>query len=72
MGGRHVHFFWSTVPPDRAGEPAGGPYAAYAGASPFTGFAPGTRPEGATAICITAANVDHTVIAGTGSCATVP
>jgi hypothetical protein len=72
MGGQHVHFFWDTVAPEAAGEPDGGPYAAYAGPSPFTGFGRATRPEGATAICVTVANVDHSVVAGTASCTPLP
>jgi hypothetical protein len=72
MSGQHVHFFWDTVSPDQAGEPGGGPYVVYAGGSPFAGFGPGARPDGATAICVTVANVDHSVVRASGSCASVP
>ena len=72
MHGQHVHFFWDTVAPDAAGEPGDGPYVVYAGGSPFAGFGPGTRPEGATAICVTVANVDHSVVPASGSCTPVP
>jgi molecular chaperone DnaK len=72
MSGQHVHFFWDTVPPDRAGEPGGGPYVVYAGGSPFAGFGQGARPDGATAICVTVANVDHSVVPASGTCSPVP
>ncbi len=72
MSGQHVHFFWDTVAADRAGEPGGGPYVVYAGGSPFAGFGPGARPEGATAICVTVANVDHSVVPGSGTCSPLP
>jgi hypothetical protein len=72
MAGRHVHFFWNTVDPAQAGEPGDGAYVVYAGQSPFAEFAPSGRPEGATAICIVVASVDHSVVAGSGSCAPLP
>jgi hypothetical protein len=72
MGGAHVHFFWDTVPPERAGLPATGPYLVHTGGSPFAELGPATRPEGATAICVIVANPDHTVVPGSGNCVALP
>jgi hypothetical protein len=70
--GRHVHFFWSSVPEREAGAPGHGPWMIYGDASPFTGISPSSRPDGATGICILVANVDHTVIPGSGNCVAAP
>ena len=70
--GNHVHFFYNTVPPEQAGAPGTGPWAVYAGSSPFTGLPVVNRPAAATQICVLVANVDHTVIQGTGNCFDIP
>lgn len=72
LPGRHVHFFFNTVPPVEAGVPGAGPWFVYAGPSPFTGYGPADRPSEATQMCILVANEDHTVIQGTGNCYDLP
>ena len=72
MAGQHVHFHWDTIEPDQAGEPGEGPYVVYAGESPFAQFGPAGQPGSATAICIIVANVDHSVVPGSGSCTPLP
>jgi uncharacterized repeat protein (TIGR01451 family) len=72
MPGQHVHFFFDTVPPEQAGVPGSGPWFAYGGASPFTGYGIADRPEGATQMCILVANPDHSVQAETGNCYVLP
>lgn len=72
LPGQHVHFFFDTVPPARAGMPATGPWFVYGGGSPFTGYALSDRPSGANQMCILVANPDHTVIQGTGNCFELP
>jgi uncharacterized repeat protein (TIGR01451 family) len=68
----HVHFFFDTVPPDQAGVPGSGPWIIYGGPSPFTGYGPADRPDGASQLCILVANHDHTVIQGSGNCYPLP
>ncbi len=70
--GRHVHFFFDTVPPTQAGVPGAGPWAMYAGASPFDLWGVANRPFGATQLCILAANANHSVIQQSGNCAKLP
>jgi uncharacterized repeat protein (TIGR01451 family) len=72
LPGKHVHFFFDTVPPDQAGVPGSGPWYAYGGPSPFTGYGITDRPPGATQICILVANPDHSVIQNTGNCYYLP
>jgi uncharacterized repeat protein (TIGR01451 family) len=72
MPGQHVHFFFDTVPPEEAGVPGAGPWFVYAGSSPFTGYGPADRPQGANQMCILVANQDHSVIQGTGNCYDLP
>jgi hypothetical protein len=68
---RHVHFFFNSVTPQQAGVPGTGPWFAYAGGSPFTGYAT-SQAGGATQMCILVANPDHSVIQGTGNCVNLP
>lgn len=70
--GRHVHFFFDTVPPEQAGVPGGGPWKLYGGPRPFREYTTGDRPSGATQMCILVANPDHSVIQETGNCADLP
>lgn len=72
LPGQHVHFFFDTTPPEQAGVPGRGPWFVYGGGSPFTGYGPGDRPEGATEMCILVANPDHSVLQGTGNCFPLP
>ncbi len=72
LPGRHVHFFFDTVPQREAGVPGGGPWIIYGGPSPFTGYAVADRPASATQMCILVANPDHSVIRGTGNCVDLP
>lgn len=72
MGGRHVHFFYDTVPPSQAGMPGSGPWFVYESSAPFTQATVANRPFGATKLCILVANADHSVIQGTGNCVTLP
>jgi serine/threonine-protein kinase len=72
LPGRHVHFFFNTVPPDQAGLPGGGPWILYGGPRPFTQYTVNDRPAGATQMCALVANEDHSVIAGSGNCIALP
>ncbi len=72
LTGRHVHFFFDTVPPDQAGVPGAGPWVMYGGPSPYTGYNLKDRPKGATRLCVLVANADHSVIQGTGNCVSLP
>lgn len=70
--GHHVHFFFNTVPPEQAGVPGSGPWFAYGGGSPFTGYSQYDRPAGATRMCILVANPDHSIRLDTGNCFDLP
>jgi uncharacterized repeat protein (TIGR01451 family) len=72
LPGTHLHFFFDTVPPEEAGMPGNGPWKIYGGTTPFGEASVAERPEGATAICLLVANVDHTVRLNTGNCAPLP
>lgn len=72
LPGRHIHFFFDTVPPAQAGMPGAGPWKIYGGGSPFTGYGIVDRPAGATRLCALVANADHSVIPGTGNCVALP
>jgi hypothetical protein len=72
LPGRHIHFFFNTVPPGQAGMPGAGPWRIYGGASPFTQYGIANRPAGATHLCALVANADHSVIQGSGDCAPLP
>ncbi len=68
----HVHFFFDTVPPDQAGGAGQGPWWEHGPGQPFTGFGVPDRPEGASQLCVSVANPDHTVRPGSGGCAPLP
>ena len=72
LPGMHVHFFFDTVPPTKAGMPAKGPWYVYAGPIPFKGYKVSDRPTKATQMCILVANPDHSVIQKTGNCVDLP
>ena len=72
LPGRHVHFFFDTVKPSQAGVPGKGPWILYAGPIPFKGYKVSDRPAAATKMCILVANMDHSVIQGTGNCVDLP
>jgi len=72
LPGRHVHFFFDTVPPDQAGSPGVGPWVLYGGPRPFTGYSVSQRPAGATQMCALVAHPDHSVVAGSGNCVDLP
>ena len=70
--GRHVHFFFDTVPPEEAGRPGSGPWFLYGGPSPFQEWTVEDRPDGATKMCILVAREDHSVLQDTGNCFDLP
>jgi hypothetical protein len=70
--GRHVHFFFDTVPPTEAGVPGSGPWELYAGPVPFDVYRVSDRPAGANQMCILVARPDHSVIQDTGNCFDLP
>jgi hypothetical protein len=72
LPGRHVHFFFDTVPQREAGVPGSGPWILYGGPSPFTGYGVSDRPGSASQMCILVANPDHSIIRGTGNCVDLP
>jgi hypothetical protein len=72
LPGQHVHFFFDSVPPDQAGVPGQGLWKLYGGSSPFTEYAVGERPQGATQMCVLVANEDHSVQPNTGNCVDIP
>ena len=72
LPGRHLHFFFDTVPPEQAGEPGKGPWTDYGGPSPFVQIKQSERPENADKLCVLVANADHTVQPGSGMCSTLP
>ncbi|HSL42059.1 MAG TPA: protein kinase [Anaerolineales bacterium] len=72
LPGMHVHFFFDTVPPERAGSPASGPWFLYGGPRPFTKYREIDRPADATQMCALVANSNHTVIQGSGNCMNLP
>jgi hypothetical protein len=71
-GGRHVHFFFDTVPPEEAGVPGKGPWELYAGPVPFREYQVSEKPSGATKMCILVARPDHSVQQRTGNCVDLP
>jgi hypothetical protein len=72
LPGQHIHFFFNTVPPERAGSPATGPWQIYGGPRPFDRYRVGDRPEAATQICALVANPNHSVILESGNCFDLP
>jgi serine/threonine protein kinase len=72
LPGQHIHFFFDTVPPERAGSPATGPWQIYGGPRPFDLYSLSERPVGATKICALVANPNHSVIPESGNCFDLP
>ncbi len=73
LPGRHIHFFFDTVPPTQAGAPANpANWRIYGSSAPFSDYNIKDRPSGANALCAIVANADHTVIPNTGSCISLP
>jgi len=72
LPGKHVHFFFNTVPPEQAGSPGVGPWILYGGPRPFTGYRLSDRPAGASQMCALVANPDHSVVANSGNCVDLP
>ena len=68
----HVHFFFNTVPPEKAGLPENGVWFVYGGPRPFTGYRLSDRPENAVGMCILVANLDHSVQPDSGNCMLLP
>jgi hypothetical protein len=71
-GGRHVHFFYDTVAPTKAGVPGTGPWELYDGPSPFRVYRVADKPGAATQMCVLVARGDHSVIQDTGNCVDLP
>lgn len=72
LPGRHVHFFFNTVPPAEAVVPGAGPWELYGGPRPFKGYQVADRPAGATQMCILVAEEDHTGDPNSGNCVDLP
>ena len=72
-GTRHIHFFWDTISPTKAGRPAPSTnWILYDGSSPFLGYKVKDRPADAKQMCVLVANHDHTVVQKTGNCWDLP
>ena len=69
--GQHVHFYFDTVSEANAGVPGSGPWKLYGGPRPFTQYTEAERGN-ATALCISVANPDHSIISGSGNCYPLP
>ncbi|MGZ8527750.1 MAG: Hsp70 family protein [Candidatus Limnocylindrales bacterium] len=72
LPGKHVHFYFDTVPSSKAGKPGTGPWFVYAGPIPFKGYKVSDKPAKATQMCILFANPDHSVVQDTGNCVDLP
>ena len=72
LPGRHVHFFFDTVPVADAGIPGTGPWFMYAGPMPFTGYKVSDRPPAATQMCVLVAESDQSIVPDTGNCMDLP
>jgi serine/threonine protein kinase len=70
--GVHIHFFFNTVSPDQVGLGGSGDRLMFGGPSPFTGYTVSDRPAGATQMCATVVNPDHSVIPNSGNCFDLP
>ena len=69
----HVHFFWDTIPPTKAGRPAPSTnWILYDSPNPFEKYTLKARPKAAKQMCILVARHDHTVIQKTGNCVDLP
>ena len=73
LPGEHIHFFFNTVPPNKAGAPEGsGQWVIYGGPRPFRGYSQNQRPLNAIQMCALVANPDHSVQPGSGTCFDLP
>lgn len=73
LRGRHVHFFFDTIPPAEAGRPANdNNWILYDVPVPFESYGVDDKPSGATKMCILVANSAHEVSLGTGNCVELP
>jgi hypothetical protein len=58
----HIHFYFDTIGVEEAGLPGSGPWILYDVPSPFTGYGEADRPEEATQMCATVADVGHNLV----------
>lgn len=73
LPGQHVHFYWNNISQEQAGVgPNQASWYVYGGPRPFTGWGVADRPAGVSAMCVVAANPDHTAILDTGNCVPLP
>ncbi len=72
LPGTHIHFFFNTFSADQVGSTGGGNRLMYGGPSPFTGYTPADRPEGAAQLCALVALPDHSVLPDSGNCVDLP
>jgi hypothetical protein len=68
----NVHFYFDTVSQENAGVPGSGPWFAYGGPRPFTGYAVSDRPIDAERMCIIVANSNNTIHLNSGYCVSLP
>jgi serine/threonine-protein kinase len=68
----HVHFYFDTVSQENAGAPNSGPWLAYGGPRPFTGYLVSDRPAEAKRMCIIVANSNNTIHQNSGYCVDLP
>jgi serine/threonine-protein kinase len=72
----HVHFFFNTVAPERAGVglPGAGPWELYYGPSPYVTLRDllVSKRGAATQMCILVAKPDHSIFLNTGNCVPLP
>jgi hypothetical protein len=73
MPGPHVHFFWNTIAPTKAGRPApSSNWYVWFKPNRFDGYRVADRPGAATQLCVLVANMDHSVRQNTGNCVDLP
>jgi hypothetical protein len=72
LPGTHLHFFYNTFTQEEVGIEGEGKRLMFGGPSPFTGFTTADRPAGANQICAVVANPDHSIIADSGNCLSLP
>ncbi|MEJ2208796.1 MAG: serine/threonine-protein kinase [Anaerolineae bacterium] len=70
--GNHIHFYFNTFTLDQVGIGGDANRQAWGAPSPFDGYAPADRPQGATKMCAVVADPNHSVLAGTGNCYPLP
>jgi serine/threonine protein kinase len=68
----NVHFYFDTVSQENAGVPGSGPWFAYGGPRPFTGYTVFDRPAEAKRMCILVANSNNTIHLNSGYCVDLP